>query len=148
MLRFLKATSPAPTNKSKPTTTIGLRLKQNATRDLNTACRLLWSDGAFDLIRWRSLQHIAEEYSAVRNGQFSLMQTVKNLDLPGAPQSGPNNSLHETVTIGCHPDGQSTVRFAHHAIGRHSDSVCRVSHADDKIGEHSWPQLILGIRDL
>ena len=45
-------------------------------RDLNMACRLSWNGRTFGLIRWRRLQHIAEEYRAVCYDQFSLLQTV------------------------------------------------------------------------
>ncbi len=81
MLSALNATIPAPRNSNTPTTTIGRRLRQNATRDLNMARCLSGNGGwAFDLIRWRRLQHVAQEHGPVAHGEFSRLQTGENLN--------------------------------------------------------------------
>ena len=91
-------------NSSKPTTTIGRRLRQNATRDLNMARRLSWNGGwAFDLIRWRRLQHVAQEHGPVAHDQFSRLQTGENLNPAICSQAGLDDSLHKMAAIGWSP---------------------------------------------
>src|SRR5215469_16101892 len=59
MLSALKARSPAPANSSRPNTTMARRLRQKATRVLNTDARG-WTCGPPSVAR-RSLEHVAQE---------------------------------------------------------------------------------------
>src|SRR5580658_8434101 len=148
MLRALNATIPAPRNTTTPTTTIGRRLRQNATRDLNMA-RCLSGNGGwpFDLIRRRSLQHVAEENGPVSHRQFSRLQTGENLNAAVGTQACLDDFLHKMAAIGGHPRGHGSIGFAHHAVRRHGGGFYRVVDAYHKVCEHSGSQLIFGVRD-
>ena len=91
---------------------------------------------------------LLEEHGAVRHGQFAALQAVENLNLAIFSQADLDDSLREVVAIGRHPGRHRAVAFADHAIGRYGSGFHRVLDANDEVGEHSGPQLILGIGDL
>src|SRR5271156_2330844 len=107
MLSRSKATSPAPMKSSKPMYTIGRRLRQNAISALNMARRLSWNSGwAFDLIRWRRFQHVAQEHRPVADGELSRLQPCENLHATVSAQAGLDDSLYEMAAIAGHPSGR------------------------------------------
>src|SRR5580658_3469174 len=117
MLSLSKATRPVPMNSSKPINTIGRRPRQNAIRDLNMARRLSRNEGwAFDLIRLRRLQHVAQEDGSVAHRQFSRLQTGENLNPAVGTEPCLDDFLHKMAAIACHPSRHGPVSFAHHAV--------------------------------
>jgi hypothetical protein len=112
------------------------------------ARRLLCNGGwAFDLIRRRRLQHVAQEHGPVAHGQFSRLQTGENLNPAVGTQSCLNDFLHKMAAIAGHPSGHGSIGFAHHTVRWHGGGLHWIADAYYKVCEHSGPQLIAGIRD-
>src|SRR5580658_5804774 len=117
MLSILKAMRPVPANSSKPTTTIGRRLRQNAMRDLNMGSSSNELKVALGLVGWWRLQHVAKKHCVVRYDEFSAVQTIENLNTVVVSQADLDDSLHKMVTIGCTqavivPSASRTTPFA------------------------------------
>src|ERR1022692_1463396 len=148
MLSLLKAMRPVPANSSKPTTTIGRRLRQNAMRDLNMGSSSNEMKAALELVAWWRLQHVAKKHGVVGYDQFSALQTIENLNPVVVSQADLNDSLYKMVAIGCHPSRHRAIGFADHAIRGYGDGFHRVVDANDEVSEHSGAQFIVGVRDL
>src|ERR1700758_3077198 len=101
MLSSLKATSPAPANSSRPNTTMARRIRQKATRELNT-------ERGCDLLRKRSVarrcfEQVAEEDSTLGHRELVGLQSRQHLITTLALEAERERALGEVPSIGRDP---------------------------------------------
>src|SRR6516165_6093917 len=143
MLSALKATTPAPANSSRPNTTMARRLRQKATRVLNTA-RTAEVPVARSVAR-RSLEQVAEEDSSLGYRELVGLESRQYLVSSLTLEAECECALGEVLLIGRDPDNHRAIALAYYGCGGHGEAFHGVAGADDHSREHPRSQLSLGI---
>src|SRR6516225_6350078 len=115
MSSALNATSPAPANRSRPNTTMARRLRQKATRVLNTA-RPAVLRVARSVARW-SLEQVAQEDSSLGHCEFVGFESGQYLVPSLALEAESERALGEVPLIGGYPGNHRTIAFAYDGSG-------------------------------
>ncbi len=106
------------------------------------------TDAEIDLIRWRRLQHVAQEDGPVAHGELPRLQTCENLHAAVPSQPNLDDSVHKMAAITGHPSGHRAIGFAHHAVRRQGRGFHRIVDTNHEVRQHSWVQLIVRIDNL
>src|SRR6267378_2707483 len=149
MLSFEKAASPPATSTAKARMTSGRLVRANVSKAFSiplapNRLKLARSRGGSPRCRGKS---VIEEERPVGGDKFPRLQSLENLMQPVLLQADFDRAPDQTLAVGRDPHRHRAGALANHPCERNSRGTHGSAGVYQERGEHSGPQLMLGIPD-